>query len=98
MTKEKFIVCSAILFDDSKVYEHQPKNVKTGYVICGHRHHNCFMTKMILEDLPGKNIPNIQGFITNDYYFVDRKEAAKIAFESGQTKHSRMFLYSEDLY
>ena len=38
-----------------------------------------------------------QGFITSDNYFVDRKQAAKIAFEAGQTPVLEDVLYSETL-
>ena len=40
----------------------------------------------------------VQGFITNTDRFVDREEASKIAFESGQTKELKKRLYSEDIY
>ena len=41
-----------------------------------------------------------QGFITTEGRFVDRKEGAKIALESGQIKELNWppDLYSEDLY
>jgi hypothetical protein len=39
-----------------------------------------------------------QGFLTNTNRFVDREEAAQIAFDSGQIKQHTITLYSEDLY
>jgi len=38
-----------------------------------------------------------QGFVTKCGKFVDRKEAAKIAFEAGQTKKQETILMSEDI-
>lgn len=38
--KEEYIICSAIHFDDSKEHVHQPVNIKSGYVVCGRRHHS----------------------------------------------------------
>lgn len=40
----------------------------------------------------------IQGFLTSKGRFVDRKEAAKIAFSAGQISDQKEELYSEDLY
>jgi hypothetical protein len=39
-----------------------------------------------------------QGFLTNTDRFVEREEAAQIAFEAGQIKQHKIVLYSEDLY
>lgn len=38
-----------------------------------------------------------QGFITDSEDFVDRREAAKIAFECGQINDKTEILYSEDI-
>lgn len=38
----EYIICSAIHFDDGKEYVHQPKNIKSGFVVTGRRHHNCY--------------------------------------------------------
>lgn len=40
----------------------------------------------------------IQGFCTNLEHFVDRKEAAKIAYEAGQIAEPVSILMSEDLW
>lgn len=40
----------------------------------------------------------IQGFLTTQNRFVDRKEAAEIAYSSGQIASPKAELYSEDLY
>lgn len=38
-----------------------------------------------------------QGFITCNHTFVDRKQAAKIAFNAGQISKMKEVLFSEDL-
>ena len=94
-----YITCSAIWFKDGIKHNHQPFNIKTGYVICGHRHHNCFMTSYILKNnVKVKGLEEIQGFITNENNFVDRSEAAEIAFKSGQTSDLKLKLFPEDIY
>ena len=93
------IVCSAIYFEDGVEYVHQPLNVKTGFVVCGHRHHNCFQTMNILDACNKfAKIHGVQGFLTKHNKFVDRKEGAEIAFKCGQTDELKKTLYSEDLY
>ena len=41
---------------------------------------------------------DIQGFLTSQDRFVDRKEAADIAYKAGQIKDITDCLISEDLY
>jgi hypothetical protein len=102
--KQEYILCSAIHFDDGNVYIHQPKNIKSGYVVCGRRHHNCFMTMKIIKDkLPldekiKLNKNTTQGFLTSLDRFVDRKEGGVIAFKSSQIDNEIKLLFSEDLY
>jgi len=96
---QEYIICSAIWFDDSKVYVHQPKNIKTGFVICGQRHHNCFMTMAILADNQERlKYEKTLGFLTNYNNFVDRKEGGEIAYRTGQTTTLKNELYSEDIF
>ena len=82
------IICAAIYFDDGKKWQHQPTNIENGFVVCGRRHHNCYMTLSITnkqdEERWWVKLFEIQGFVTNTNRFVDRKEGYKIAFESGQ--------------
>jgi hypothetical protein len=95
--EQETIICSAIHFDDGKEYEHQPKNIKTGFVVAGRRHHNCYNVlaslgqALNLEErvrvLIGVTGRDSQGFITNTDRFVDRKEGWKIAKAAGQIKH-----------
>lgn len=98
---KEYILCSAIWFDDGEdTYNHQPINIKTGYVVCGQRHHNCFNTKAILQGVKTERntIDDVQGFLTNKNRFVGREEAAIIAFNANQIKKEKQTLYSEDLY
>jgi hypothetical protein len=107
------ILCAAIHFKDGLKHEHQPINIESGYVVCGRRHHNCFVTHAIIkkgEIVPDKllEVPKFeseQGFITDTDRFVDRSEAAKIAAKSKQIKNNVQgwgsiprILFSEHLY
>lgn len=78
------IICSAIYLPDNNKHVHQPKNIETGFVIAGRRHHNCFATAKIMGYDRTLNLREIQGFITSDDLFVDRKEAYKIAVAANQ--------------
>jgi len=88
MNKKEYILCAATHFKDGKTHEHQPKNIETGLVICGRRHHNCYATLFALDkkrqDLVDER--EVQGFITNLDRFVNREEAYEIALASGQCK------------
>ena len=99
-----YIICAAIWFKDGNKYSHQPRNVDSGLVVCGRRHHNCFLTAFELnggkkiEGLNEVNEKAVQGFLTSDDIFVDRKEGGQIAFKAGQTSTLKDCLFSEDLY
>lgn len=107
------IICAAVHVRDNKKYVHQPINIDTGYVICGRRHHNCFMSYSILSErwytgivktlrswriLKRKPRNTKQGFVTSDNRFVTREEAGLIAFNAKQISKPTNFLFSEDLY
>lgn len=96
-----YIICAAIWFNDGKKHKHQPRNIDSGFVVAGRRHHNVFLTVADIKDVPYKNYgysENIQGFLTSDDRFVNRKEAGQIAFDAGQTAKLTECLFSEDLY
>lgn len=94
----EYIICSAIHFDDDKKHVHQPKNITSGFVVAGRRHHNCYTTLQSIgkslgyedEEVVRKGLPlanrEVQGFITNTDRFVDRKEGWAIAVKAGQVK------------
>jgi hypothetical protein len=99
------ILCSAIHVKDGKKYEHQPKNIDLGFVVCGRRHHNCSYTISLMGNPEYKNMAGRdgQGFLTTDDRFVSRKEAYLIAKEAGQLLHnlhdiSNPILISEDVW
>ena len=94
----RHILCAGIWFNDELKYIHQPKNIETGFVIAGRMHHNCFLTLSMMLKRVGDFKSHEQGFITSDDMFVNRKEAAKIAFAAGQTKKLKSLLFSDDLY
>lgn len=101
---KEYILCSAIHFDDGVEREHLPKNIETGIVVCGRRHHNCFMTIAYIADTTIDEIPmtkgqkKVQGFLTNTDRFVDRHEAVEIAHKVGQIKEKPKQLFSEHLW
>jgi hypothetical protein len=98
--QKEYILCAAVWWDDGiNTYVHQPINVKTGFVVTGRRHHNCFTTKAMLAGINAfKNLKPIQGFLTNTNRFVDRIEASVIAYHAKQIESMVPELKSEDLY
>lgn len=72
--------------------------LREGVIWTGRRH--CDVINKIIKALGKKAAPikETQGFVTECGKFVDRKEAAKIAFESGQMSENVGCLMSEDLY
>jgi len=94
------IICAAMHIDNGKPNQfEEPLNIKTGIVIYGPRHHNCFDTvSLFWKDEDYKNFKIIQGYWTSETRFVDRHEGAIIAFNAGQTKTNVKTLYSEHLY
>jgi hypothetical protein len=104
INKKEHILCAANYYDDGEKQIHGPKNIESGFVICGRRHHNCIsiFAKMVgfPYDENGLKLMNTeeQGFLTNTDRFVSREEAAEIAFAAGQIKEQTTRLFSEDLY
>ena len=97
------ILCAAILFDDLREHVHQPKNIQTGFVVCGRRHHNCYATLVVILGDDNwqetkTDFNQTQGFITSLDMFVSREEAAKIAYVAGQVDQLHERLISEHLY
>lgn len=103
MTKEK-IICSAVWYKDLPSAPYQPINIDTGLVVYGVRHVHCVGIVKALANLRSVQVADdgvgdmVQGFVTTDYRFVNREEAAIIAFESQQIKQKKLTLFSEDLY
>jgi hypothetical protein len=101
---KEYIICAANYYDDGQEHVHQPKNITSGFVVCGRRHHNCIHTFAMIVGFPydddGHRVHRTeeQGFLTNTNRFVSREEAGEIAFAAGQTTEKKTTLYSEDLY
>ncbi len=108
---KEWIICAANFYDDGIERTHKPRNITTGFVICGRRHHNCISTFAQMVGFPyspeSMKLSNteVQGFMTNQDRFVDRKEAFQIARladqiygpNKGEAENS-IGLTSEDLY
>lgn len=96
------VLCAAVYVDDSVGHNHQPKNIKTGFVVSGWRHHNCLSTLYITTRKKAHEHPSrvLQGFLTTTNRYVDRAEAYTIAQREGQFIQPGRAgeLYSEDIY
>lgn len=92
------ILCAAVWLDDGKYYPHQPTNIKSGRVYCGYRHCAIFQQIPTPKELNEQKIEKVEGFLTSENRFANRKAAAFIAFKVGQTKELKSQLTSEDLY
>lgn len=109
MNKKETILCASNFYDDMKIHTFSPTNISRGFIICGHRHHNCIESFAERVGFPyskeAQELHNTeeQGFLTNLNRFVDRKEAMKIAIEAEQVEEDKLHnprigLFSEDLY
>ena len=97
MNKE-YVVCAAIRYPDEETPIHTPKS-EGGVILCGLRHAHIIHQ---YNTLTGRITPTVKhdfGFVTSANRYVDRIEAAKIAFEAGQITqfYDGIELYSEDL-
>jgi len=101
------IICAAIHYRLGDKLVHTCSNIKSGLIVFGLRHGNCFSIlnkiypdrEYITNNKDGK--VTVQGFLTSENRFVTRREAAKIAFAAGQIPENIAkieFLFSEDLY
>ena len=104
----EFILCAANYYDDGIEHTHSCKNIKTGFVICGRRHHNCIdiFSKVVGFPYDERGLQLMrkeqQGFITNTNRWVNRLEALEIAKNANQLitdkVNEKIGLFSEDLY
>lgn len=99
MDKDKeYIGCSAIWFSNDtteRAHFHSSYGIDSGIVLCGFRHPHILAQKKYLPE--GYKI-KAQGFMTSYGRFVDRHEAAKIAYEAGQIEKPLEVLFSEDVF
>jgi len=99
---KEYIICSAIWYPTLDTDIHNPKNIKTGMVVCGRRHHNVIsvMAKLGVRTATANHT---QGFMTSHNRFLDREESAKLAIEIKQIERTPdqeeiPTLVSEELY
>jgi hypothetical protein len=107
------ILCAAIYVDTGK-RENDCQSYgypETGVVFSGLRHNDCFTPlrlwwheldpynrKIIMRIHEHQHRGSRQGFLTTHGRFVDRKEAARIAYNTGQIHFQISSLTSEDIY
>lgn len=94
------ILCAAYHINDGIQYDNMPYNISEGFVITGYRHDNCLS---IYKDIKGSDVDTentiiTAGFLTNKNRFLNRVDAAKVAFNAGQIKEPVSALISELLY
>ncbi len=68
-----------------------------GKVFTGKNHSDCILTAIKINCLAEHFSQDKQGFVTTANRYVNRKEAAQIAYEAGQIKSPQDILISEDL-
>jgi hypothetical protein len=78
------IICAAVRTANGKIY-------------AGHRHCDAIRSA-VGHGEPTPITQKMQGFLTNDRVFVDRKDAAQIAFICGQITEPKETLFSEDVW
>lgn len=100
LDKKEWILCAAIYYPDDKAESivHRPRNTPKGLVVCGHRHCTCINMYFDMTLKRTAIVAHVEGFLTSKNRFVDRKEAAKIAFDAGQVPELYEGLLSEHLY
>jgi hypothetical protein len=107
-TKKEYILCSAVWYKELELKFNfssnvLPVNCDKGLVFCGFRHVHCIRT---MSSITGKRSVTaevghyVQGFLTSENRFVDRKEGLQIAKNSKQIIHKNFLnqLFSEDLW
>jgi hypothetical protein len=72
--------------------------LERGRVWTGLRHHEIIRDIVAELGLEAAPILGEQGFVTDDGRFVEREEAAKIAFAAGQIPGPKKVLFSEDIF
>lgn len=100
---KEIILCAAIWYKDLPTQRFLAKNLDKGLLVCGHRHGHCFAIVKSLAGLrsvklgPDSVGETEKGFLTNTNRFVNRQEAAQIAYKAGQIEKETETLLSEDL-
>lgn len=93
-TKE-YILCAAIEMEEpTDNISYHPGSNDIHKIQIGFRHHDIF--NRFYGKVKFKVVG--QGFYTSKGRFVNRKEAAVLAFECGQIQSKKIRLFSEDIY
>lgn len=95
------ITKAAVHVEDGQPIRGRCTNLETGYLATGRRHNTCISdlntfygtTEFAHHRYKGRVR---QGFITSSGRYVDRVEAAQIAYAAGQIPEPKRELYSED--
>ncbi len=95
---QEYILCAALWFDDGIVRPHPPRNITSGLVVGGWRHHNCYTQLNAALPTRSEYEMEVQGFLTSRGNFVDREQAAHIALAAGQLTEAQDRLFSEDVW
>jgi hypothetical protein len=103
--KKEYLLCAAIWYKELPSMRLLPYNCDRGIVLCGRRHDNIIAqmeATMGLRTVSNGGIRSAgeyeQGFLTNTNRFVGRREAYKIALESGQIKKKKINNDKEEIY
>ena len=99
MQKET-ILTAAIWYKDFPSGLHNPVNITNGLVLCGYRHVHIVSQMAVLQNKSLADCGDyVNGFLTSNGRFVDRKEGARIFVDNGGVLgYSTNELFSEDLY
>ena len=86
------IVCSAIVINDGASYGDYP------IIITGKHHSDCLETARKYGFDRLRCVNALQGFLNSDFRYINRKNAAKEAYDCGQLKAEKNELFSEDIF
>lgn len=96
---KEYILCAAIHFKDGIERFNQVKNIKSGIVVTGRRHSDCYTIAIAIDKIM-ISIDHVQGFLTSKNRFLNREEAYELAVKCEQIKEDSgpRTLISENLY
>lgn len=105
MLKENIKKAKSDLYDllngkilkDLELIKHAAVKSKDGWVIIGKNHAECFH-KAGNMNVKMSQLREDQGFVTDTGRFINRYEAAKLAFNNGQVNKKEKMLFSEHLW
>src|SRR5680860_622798 len=104
MKEIEYIIYAAIWVDDKVKRSNQPRNIESGIVVGGWRHHNCMtlLKEMFFygwqhcDTCNRKRIETlndeVQGFLTSKGNFVNRLEGLRIAKANNPVSYTHLTL------